>query len=363
MARGKALERIKQIVELGEGEGASAEDIEKIVERLNKRKGVAGMRTDRGTPAGANLENSRLNFSRALPDLLRRDELRDIGKFYAAFEKPLSQVASAFISLPATTGLSRDLDAASIDLSLEAYLIVVVSFAALFSFMMGVLTVVMGVLFDFPLLTLSFPFVGLGTFILSIGFGLVYPSFQASERASKVTRELPFALRQLSTQIKAGVSFSKAIYSLANSDYGALSEEMERVIKDMESGVSTESALIKLIARTRSKGFKRALIQLVRTLRTGGKLSEVVSTIADDVSFETRMAVRDFTENLNLIAVVYIVVAVVAPVTLTLLSAILQLPFLGGAGFPPLLILLGFFVLLMLIVGIIFMTARMEPQT
>ena len=70
-------------------------------------------------------------------------------------------------------------------------------------------------------------------FALVIVLGLIYPSMMANERATKINRELPFALRQLATQIKAGVSFHKALSSLVSAHYGALSEEFGKIQQDM----------------------------------------------------------------------------------------------------------------------------------
>ena len=112
--------------------------------------------------------------------------------------------------------------------------------------------------------------------------------------------------------------------------------------------------------RNKSQGLQRAVTQISRALRTGGNLSEIISTIADDVSFETRMKIRDYTELLNLISIGYIMIAVVAPVMITILAAVTQLPvFGGGVAFT---LILGVFTGVTLITGaLVYVIKKAEP--
>jgi archaeal flagellar protein FlaJ len=150
--------------------------------------------------------------------------------------------------------------------------------------------------------------------------------------------------------------------SIATSDYGLLSEEFSHVVSDVNRGDTLENALIKLSRRNKSKGLRRTVTQLLRSFKSGGNLSQIISDIATDVSFEVRMGIRDFTEKLNFINVIYIMVGVVAPVTLAILSAILQIPLFAGS-FPPFLIYFAFVGILGVMVFILFITKRMEPTS
>jgi len=183
---------------------------------------------------------------------------------------------------------------------------------------------------------------------------------RANSRAYDVERELPFALRQLSTQLRAGVSFHRALASVATADYGLLSEEMKKVLKDLDRGATLEEALTKLSYRIKSTGLRRTVAQIVRVVKLGGSLSEIITEIAEDISFEARMKIRDFTEKLNMINVVYIMIAVVAPVTITILAAIMQLP-MFASSFPAYVIPTGFLVVLMGMGLVVYVTKKLEP--
>ncbi len=364
----KPLEKIKAEIMGGkEEEELEERRVGKVVDRLKKERtseretkerSVAQMREQL---VGA-VKRARLNFGRVSGDLAKRDDLTFIGRFYTTFERPVSTLAGLLFTLPAAENLQIDLDSADIRLSVEAYLVVAASFAVLLAAIVFFGVGLLGILLGDANFAFVAPAFAIAIFVIAIIVGLLYPGLRANERAMKINRDLPLALRQLSTQIRAGVSFNKALQSIANAKYGVLSQEIQRVVTDMEAGESTEDALARLVRRTRSKGLKRALVQLVRALRTGGRLSDVVNAIAEDVSFETRMAVRDFTEILNLISVIYIVVAVVAPVTLTIISAIVQLPMLGGTV-PKIIIYFAFAAIAVGIGSIIFITQRLEPST
>ncbi len=283
-----------------------------------------------------------------------------VGGFYASLKQPIDRITNFIADIPLTENLQENLEAGGIAVPADEYLIIV-SAAATASFIAVIFAfgAISLALSDASLAVLS-PLIAISSSLLVIVLGLVYPSMMANERATKINRELPFALRQLATQIKAGVSFHKALSSLVSAHYGALSEEFGKLRQDIERGYSTEQALLRLMARTKSKGLKKACVQILRALKSGGNLSDTISAIADDVAFELRMKVRDFTEKLNFISVIYIMVGVVGPVVVTILSSIAQLPLIGG-NFPFEYIVVIFAGIVVMMCILLFVINRMEP--
>ncbi len=283
-----------------------------------------------------------------------------VGGFYAGLKGPIDKITNFVADIPLSQNVKENLESAGITINPEEYLILVSALATasfiLVLFLFGAISVILG---DISLTVLA-PLIAVSSSVLVIVLGLIYPSAVANERATKVNRELPFALRQLATQIKAGVSFHKALHSIVTSHYGVLSEEFGRVLSDIERGYSTDQALVRLMGRTKSKGLKKALVQILRALKSGGNLSNTISAIADDVAFELRMKVRDFTEKLNFISVIYIMIGVVGPVVVTILSSIAQLPLIGG-NFPFEYIVIIFSSIVIMMLLILFVINRMEP--
>lgn len=342
------------------------EDIDAIINRLREheapRPSVADTRAIELREAV--LEGAQgareVDFSRVSGELARGVSF--LGRLYQAFEAPLSKLATALAELPLARPLQDDLAAANMSYSAEAWVALVTTASLVFLLVVSVSLASLGAILTDPALAATAPLLGIAGFLIFAFFGLRWPALRASGRAAALDRELPFALRQISTQVKAGVSFNRAMVSIASGAYPLLSVEFRRVLVDLERGASTEEALTSLVRRNRSRGLRRAISQILRALRTGGRVSDVIANIADDVAFETRMRIRDFTETLNLVSIVYIMVAVVAPVALTILSAVVQLPLLAGF-IPPEYIMAAFGGILMSMGLMLFVTIRLEPGT
>ena len=334
------IEKIRKVME--SDEDSEAPDVEKIIKRLKSaqseaRKPVIGEGSLRerleGKPGGTDdFDRVSLAPSAQGQSAVQKDSfLSFVGRFYSAFQHPVSWLANIVSKMPGVASLHADLEAADMNLSLETYII------------MSTVAGILAAFFIFPLLglvvaalKLSPAILGLWVLIAPIVFfvtvliAIYYPKTLIMEKTTRINRELPFALRHLSTQIKAGVSFHRALSSVTASDYGDLSLELKKTLKELERGSSTEEALLSLAKRTRSTGLKKAIIQIIRALKTGGNLSMVINDIADDSSFEYQMRLRDFVEKLNIVNVVFTMIACVGPVTITIISAVAQLPMLGG---------------------------------
>ncbi|NYZ75001.1 type II secretion system F family protein [Candidatus Micrarchaeota archaeon] len=376
------LERLKKAVEKTEFEAASTgatgeeerasrrEELDLIINKLKRKQQLPTGETEKKLieiREHVEASSSELTRSAISKITVKADiEKTPVGRFYAMFENPLSKIGAVFYMLPATKNLKNNLDGANMPFAPEVYLIITIVVSLLAAIGAWIVsTVLLASVGTLSVATL-FSSISLG-FILAvivfIGAGslvLWYPSNVASGRANKIDKELPFALRHLATQIKAGVSLNSALASIGAANYGVLTQEITRTLADLEGGESTEGALLKLAARNRSRGLRRSVVQITRALRTGGNLAEIISSIAEDIAFESRMKIRDFTELLNIISIFYIMTAVVAPVMLTILSAVAQLPVFGG-GLAFSLVIGAFTGILGLVVGIIFVIKTMEP--
>jgi flagellar protein FlaJ len=335
----------------------SSTDVDVRVERV--RAGVEGT----GVTAKP-IDISRADFSR----YSNNPNIKAIGELYQSISGILSQVSKLLAAFPMAAQLRSSLKCAGYKMDAETYVAIVSTLAFTGAIFMMLLAASIGVvvqaldlsnLISTSMLSIL---IGLISFVLICVLGLMYPDMVGKSRATAVDRELPFALRHLATQMGAGVSFQRALSSVADSDYGILSEELKYAIGRMESGLSTEDALLEVGNRTYSDGLKQAVIQIVRALKTGGKISEIITSIAEDVAFETRMKVRDFTESLNLVSIIFIMIAVVAPVVVTLMAAIMQLPLLGG-GVSPIIIIGIFAALVFAMFAVIIMIKQLEPMS
>ena len=191
------------------------------------------------------------------------------------------------------------------------------------------------------------------SFILISLFILYYPKIKRQNDYSSFSKELPYALRQLATELRSGKSLFDSLDSVANSDYGVLSLEFSRVLEEIKYGESTENAFLNMERRVDSKALSRVIYEILTSLRIGSNLSGSLSVIADDVNFDIRMKLKEYSEKLNAFIMIYTFLAILAPViilTMLLAASVVigdlvpgdLVLILYGVFFPMIIVFLGF---------------------
>lgn len=153
-------------------------------------------------------------------------------------------------------------------------------------------------------------------FAFSMFFTRTQPRRRAKSRVVEVNRLLPYGLRHMGTQLSSGIGLPETMTSVSKADYGALSEEFSRIIRDMNAGLGFEEALASMDKRVDSEPLRRATRQIQRALRTGGDLAKTLNMLADETAFEIRMKLRDYTQSLNMFTMIYMFVSAVIPAML-----------------------------------------------
>ena len=143
-----------------------------------------------------------------------------------------------------------------------------------------------------------------------------YPKIKKQNDYDSFSKELPYALRQLATELRSGRSLFDSLDSVASSDYGILSLEFSRVLEEIKYGESTEKAFLNLEKRVDSKALSRVIYEILTSLRIGANLSNSLSIIADDVNFDIRMKLKEYSEKLNAFVMIYTFLVILAPVIL-----------------------------------------------
>ena len=188
-----------------------------------------------------------------------------------------------------------------------------------------------------------------------------YPKIKKQNDYASFSKELPYALRQLATELRAGRSLFDSLDSVANSDYGILSLEFSRVLEEIKYGESTENAFLNLEKRVDSKALSRVIYEILTSLRIGANLSNSLSIIADDVNFDIRMKLKEYSEKLNAFIMIYTFLAILAPVIL--LTMLLAASVVIGDLVPGDLILVLYSVFFpMIIVFLGFAIKKLEPK-
>lgn len=198
--------------------------------------------------------------------------------------------------------------------------------------------------------------------IVLVFLTIIYtPKMKMQNNSVYFSRELPYALRQLATELKSGKSLFNSLESVVQADYGVLSLEFSRVLEEIKYGETTEDAFIHLENRIKSDALSRVIREILSTLRIGGNLANSLSIIAEDINFEMRMKLKDYAQRLNAFIMIYTFIAILAPVVL--LTLLLAASTVLGDFVPGnlLLVLYGvFFPMIIIFLG--FMIKKLEPK-
>lgn len=128
--------------------------------------------------------------------------------------------------------------------------------------------------------------------------------------------ELLYALWAMEVLTSSGIGLETAIKHVAENDYGEVSSEFKKVLKKLEEGEKLEIALVELMNKTQSKGFKKALAVMIRSLKGEGNVADALKTIAQRETEERKVRLKNFVEKLNPIAEIFILVSILVPIIL-----------------------------------------------
>jgi archaeal flagellar protein FlaJ len=294
---------------------------------------------------------------------------KSLVKFYNPFQKLINKIVEVVIKNNIGKKIAFNLYSANVKRSLVQHLVISIILSLLLSGFISVLIALIFIILS-PIALVIIPFVFFFLFVISfIAIGYISPMQKANMRGVMIDTELPFALRHLATELQAGIGLYKTIQSIAQNDYGVLSDELSRTIIEIENGTDTKTALRHTALRSKSKNFNISLFHIIRTLNTGGNLAESVNGVADTVSFDLMESSKAFGEKMNFFGVIFIFAAIVLPVFVAILGAIANAPigqdgsaFLPGIMTPNLLIIIYLIIMPIIFVGIIYYIKMIEPK-
>lgn len=150
--------------------------------------------------------------------------------------------------------------------------------------------------------------------LMTYMFFLYYPQIKEQRGYSDLNQELPYALRHMGIELKAGKGLHDSLITIRNANYGSLSREFNRVLEEIKFGNSTEDSLLEMSHRVKSEGLTRAIHQIIGTLRVGGNLANSLEIIAKDISFDMQIKLKEYAQKLNSFILIYTFIAILAPV-------------------------------------------------
>ncbi len=133
------------------------------------------------------------------------------------------------------------------------------------------------------------PILGILTGALGLGAPYMYMVQRATRRQAALTSQLPDALDMLSSALRSGYALTRGFQVVASQMHPPISEEFERVLQEVQVGISVSEALDGLLMRTDSYDLELMVAAMQTQLTMGGNLSEVLDKIAHMIRERVRL--------------------------------------------------------------------------
>ena len=311
------------------------DEVSKIVETMKRKYRDEGIQIDEVSSTLKELRGIITEDAYSKIDIESEEDLetfgsdlsRSFGRIYLKLKGILKPMQRILKNFPLTEELSYNLYSANMHYSSNQYL-AITSACSFVAFLVTLIVMLfVGLIMNNFVFTVIVPIVTALLVGIIVAALLIYvPKGKAKARGNACSIELPFALRHMATELRAGIGLYKTIQAVASNDYGTLSDEFARTINEIEEGSDTAVALKHLALRTQSRPLKTAINHILRAMRTGGNLSKVMTDIAEDVSDEMKTRIQTFSQNLNFFSVIFIFIGIVLPVAIIILGAIRNSP-------------------------------------
>ncbi len=197
--------------------------------------------------------------------------------------------------------------------------------------------------------------------IICISLIKLFPKIKEDNRKKDIIKNLPYALRQISIQLKAGIGLYDALKVISkDQNYGELSREFQITLEEIRYGTSNVEAFKNLSKRIDKPIMTKVVNQIIRTLINGGNLANTLNIIADETTSNMKLKYKEYSEKLNSIMLLYMFIAVLMPVILFVMI-IAATTVMGSIIKPELILILYLLFFPMIIAFMILLIKRMEP--
>jgi tight adherence protein B len=125
-------------------------------------------------------------------------------------------------------------------------------------------------------------------FLVGAFFPRFYLRFRQARRVRQFGAQLPDTITLLANSLRAGSSFLQGIELVTREAQPPISEEFERVVREMSLGVALQPALNNLARRVKSEDLELMVTAINIQSQVGGNLA----TVLDSIAFTIRERIR-----------------------------------------------------------------------
>jgi len=162
---------------------------------------------------------------------------------------------------------------------------------------------------------------------------MLIPSINASDRKSKINKQIPYAVTFMYALSKGGMDIIGILRALnsAESTYGDISREIGIIIRDMDYfGSDLRTAIINCTNQTSSDLLQDLLTNLLSVIDSGGDVTQYLYGKTDQYEQRLLQDQKSFLEILGLIAESYVTALVAAPLFIIIMQSVMSI--MNGGG-------------------------------
>ncbi len=178
------------------------------------------------------------------------------------------------------------------------------------------------VLLEFGLTPILGPILGIACYVALFNKFIRYPIDKSVVVGKEIEKDILFAARDLVISMRSGMPLYNAITAVSTG-YGAASLEFAKVVELVQLGSPIEQALDEVSTQSKSKTFKRIMLQATVSLKAGADVVGALQGVVDEVMQERVIELRRYGQRLNALAMFYMLFGVIFPSMGIAIAAIL----------------------------------------
>jgi len=229
-------------------------------------------------------------------------------------------------------GLKLTLRKAGIDQSVRMYLSVRIFWAVILSLVSLVFLIAIKIVVKDQLSIILVILLPVLVLIGMVVYTWIYPSYLVGERKRKLEAALPTAASYMTAMASAGVTPDRIFMALTQETIGkAIVKDAKKISRDIHVfGYDIVHALSEASLRSPSPKYSSFLEGIVGTFTSGGELQRYLEVSTETLMNDKVQSERNFVESLGIMAELFMVIGVVAPIFFIVILAMMSM--LGGSG-------------------------------
>ena len=166
--------------------------------------------------------------------------------------------------------------------------------------------------------------------IVAFIYVLFIPNLKISRIRRGVDKNLEYMLKDMQIQLTAGIPLFDIFVNVGSGGYGECSVICNNVVQEVQGGKSIVNVLDEFGMLSASEYLRRVFWQIVNALKTGSNVGVSLKMISNELKEEKENRITEYSQELSLWSLIYMIAVVVLPSMGVTLILILS-SFLGGA--------------------------------